>query len=239
MPGPEGPYWTDLALAGLALRPGTALDGEAVIWRGGRFAVQCAHGDRVGRPVADGFEAGGQLYLAVVPHDQGQVLGSEPGPGETDDQTVGGVGVADFHPAAVSRRVRGRAALGHDSFEALRLECLVTVFCHVPVVGCRYGLDRWADLGERGQARSDGGQARAGGGSEAQHPVARERVEGAQRRLSDGLRLRTVGRERRGLSGSMTPSNASRTGGTSRIPHRAGRLSRTETSSGWRVQCSA
>jgi hypothetical protein len=31
------PYWMDLALAGMALRPGTALDGEAVIWRGGRL----------------------------------------------------------------------------------------------------------------------------------------------------------------------------------------------------------
>ena len=31
------PYWMDLALAGMALRPGTALDGEAVIWREGRL----------------------------------------------------------------------------------------------------------------------------------------------------------------------------------------------------------
>ncbi|MFE7331866.1 hypothetical protein ACFU8W_44685 [Streptomyces sp. NPDC057565] len=31
------PYWMDLALAGMALRPGTVLDGEAVIWRDGRL----------------------------------------------------------------------------------------------------------------------------------------------------------------------------------------------------------
>ncbi|MFD4232622.1 hypothetical protein [Streptomyces sp. NPDC058545] len=31
------PYWMDLALAGVALRPGTALDGEAVVWREGRL----------------------------------------------------------------------------------------------------------------------------------------------------------------------------------------------------------
>ncbi|MFE9953281.1 hypothetical protein ACFYRJ_38425 [Streptomyces sp. NPDC005531] len=31
------PYWMDLALAGMALRPGTVLDGEAVIWREGRL----------------------------------------------------------------------------------------------------------------------------------------------------------------------------------------------------------
>ncbi|MGW3737239.1 ATP-dependent DNA ligase [Streptomyces sp. NPDC005148] len=31
------PYWMDLALAGMALRQGTVLDGEAVIWRGGRL----------------------------------------------------------------------------------------------------------------------------------------------------------------------------------------------------------
>ncbi|MGY4920672.1 hypothetical protein ACWD9K_36955 [Streptomyces sp. 900116325] len=30
------PYWIDLALAGMALQPGTVLDGEAVIWREGR-----------------------------------------------------------------------------------------------------------------------------------------------------------------------------------------------------------
>ncbi|GAA3478161.1 hypothetical protein GCM10018966_026910 [Streptomyces yanii] len=31
------PYWMDLALVGMALRPGTVLDGEAVIWRDGRL----------------------------------------------------------------------------------------------------------------------------------------------------------------------------------------------------------
>ncbi|MEV0494471.1 hypothetical protein [Streptomyces atratus] len=31
------PYWMDLALAGMALRPGTVLDGEAVVWRDGRL----------------------------------------------------------------------------------------------------------------------------------------------------------------------------------------------------------
>ncbi|MFE2095095.1 hypothetical protein [Streptomyces sp. NPDC059460] len=38
------PYWMDLALAGMALRPGTVLDGEAVIWREGRldFAIGTA-----------------------------------------------------------------------------------------------------------------------------------------------------------------------------------------------------
>ncbi|MDX3186230.1 hypothetical protein PV334_33895 [Streptomyces sp. ME02-7008A-1] len=29
--------WMDLAVAGMALRPGTVLDGEAVVWRGGRL----------------------------------------------------------------------------------------------------------------------------------------------------------------------------------------------------------
>ncbi|MFF5279420.1 hypothetical protein [Streptomyces sp. NPDC000133] len=37
------PYWLDLALAGMALRPGTVLDGEAVIWRGGRLGFGAAH----------------------------------------------------------------------------------------------------------------------------------------------------------------------------------------------------
>lgn len=31
------PYWMDLAVAGMELRPGTVLDGEAVIWREGRL----------------------------------------------------------------------------------------------------------------------------------------------------------------------------------------------------------
>ncbi|MFE7392615.1 hypothetical protein [Streptomyces sp. NPDC057582] len=31
------PYWMDLAVAGMALRPGTVLDGEAVIWRDDRL----------------------------------------------------------------------------------------------------------------------------------------------------------------------------------------------------------
>ncbi|MFE7795634.1 hypothetical protein [Streptomyces sp. NPDC057460] len=36
------PYWMDLALAGMALPPGTALDGEAVIWREGRLDFAAA-----------------------------------------------------------------------------------------------------------------------------------------------------------------------------------------------------
>ncbi|MEU0837715.1 hypothetical protein [Streptomyces sp. NPDC005969] len=36
------PYWMDLALAGMALRPGTVLDGEAVIWRDGRLEFAAA-----------------------------------------------------------------------------------------------------------------------------------------------------------------------------------------------------
>ncbi|MFE7331773.1 hypothetical protein ACFU8W_44175 [Streptomyces sp. NPDC057565] len=36
------PYWMDLALAGMALRPGTVLDGEAVIWRDGRLDFAAA-----------------------------------------------------------------------------------------------------------------------------------------------------------------------------------------------------
>lgn len=31
------PYWMDLAVAGMELRPGTVLDGEAVIWRDDRL----------------------------------------------------------------------------------------------------------------------------------------------------------------------------------------------------------
>ncbi|WP_413754690.1 hypothetical protein NRF20_44030 [Streptomyces sp. R-74717] len=31
------PHWMDLALVGMALRPGTTLDGEAVIWRDSRL----------------------------------------------------------------------------------------------------------------------------------------------------------------------------------------------------------
>ncbi|GAA2444951.1 hypothetical protein GCM10010433_53020 [Streptomyces pulveraceus] len=30
-------HWMDLAVAGMTLRPGTVLDGEAVIWRDGRL----------------------------------------------------------------------------------------------------------------------------------------------------------------------------------------------------------
>ncbi|MEU0632132.1 hypothetical protein ABZ355_32805, partial [Streptomyces sp. NPDC005989] len=29
-------HWMDLAVAGMELRPGTVLDGEAVVWRDGR-----------------------------------------------------------------------------------------------------------------------------------------------------------------------------------------------------------
>ncbi|MFB6990959.1 hypothetical protein [Streptomyces sp. NPDC056304] len=35
-------YWMDLAVAGMALRPGTVLDGEAVIWRDGRLDFAAA-----------------------------------------------------------------------------------------------------------------------------------------------------------------------------------------------------
>lgn len=100
----------------------------------------------------DGLEAGGQPYLAVlIPHNQGQVLRAEPGAGAPDDQTVDGVSVADFHPAAAPRGVRGGATLGHHSFEALLPERFVPVLCHIPVVGRRYGLERRADLREQFQ----------------------------------------------------------------------------------------
>ncbi|MFE5097382.1 hypothetical protein ACFRCI_45670 [Streptomyces sp. NPDC056638] len=35
-------YWMDLAVAGMELRPGTVLDGEAVIWRDGRMDFAAA-----------------------------------------------------------------------------------------------------------------------------------------------------------------------------------------------------
>ncbi|MFI6063195.1 hypothetical protein [Streptomyces sp. NPDC051286] len=35
-------YWMDLAVAGMELRPGTVLDGEAVIWRDGRLDFAAA-----------------------------------------------------------------------------------------------------------------------------------------------------------------------------------------------------
>jgi ATP-dependent DNA ligase len=44
------PYWMDLALAGMELRPGTALDGEAVIWRHGQLDFGAAR-SRAASPV--------------------------------------------------------------------------------------------------------------------------------------------------------------------------------------------
>ncbi|MET8327483.1 hypothetical protein [Streptomyces sp. NPDC005181] len=44
------PQWMDLAVAGMELRPGTVLDGEAVIWRDGRFDFGAAQSRAASSP---------------------------------------------------------------------------------------------------------------------------------------------------------------------------------------------
>ncbi|MFB7225085.1 hypothetical protein [Streptomyces sp. NPDC056227] len=90
------PYWMDLAVAGMELRPGTVLDGEAVIWRDDRLdfgAAQSRSASSVtrARALAAGHPAS-YVCWDVIQHPDPGVLGF------IEEEEVAG----DSHPHWIS-----------------------------------------------------------------------------------------------------------------------------------------
>ncbi|MFE6977241.1 DNA ligase [Streptomyces sp. NPDC057682] len=73
-------HWMDLAVAGMALRPGTTLDGEAVIWNGGRIdfgaaQARAASGIVRARALAARHPASYLVWDVLEHPDRGQTTG--------------------------------------------------------------------------------------------------------------------------------------------------------------------